>query len=167
MLTLVVGAKGGLGTTSLTLHLVRAARGVGLDLADGQLAARLDRAAWSLARPAFVTAAQRREAIEHVVKRRVTLLWTTECHLVEDEVWGFVRAVADRTAVVADGGIQPPEEVAGLADAVIVVSGDTDVAQYHERRLRERFPEAVVVMLPPTRRELRGAARELAQQVFG
>jgi hypothetical protein len=129
MLVLVVGAKGGLGTTSLAKHLVQAMEGaVGLDLADGQLAAQLERKTWSLAGLAFATGTQRQSAVDRIIKQRITLLWTPECGLAQNDVWSIVRAVADRTLVVADGGIEPLLEAADLADATVTVGADDPVA---------------------------------------
>lgn len=167
MLVLVIGAKGGVGTTTVALHLAREGNGVGLDLADGQLAARLERKTWSLARPTFATAAQRREAVDQVVKRRITLLWTPEVQLAGDTVWSFVGAVTDRIDVIADGGIEPVLEVDVLADVTVIVSTDDPVARYHEQRLKRRFPNASVVTLDNSKRgEAKQAARELAEQIF-
>ena len=171
MLILAIGAKGGLGTTSLVLALAlaRAGDAVGLDLSDGQLAARLGREARLLSRPAFASKAQRRRAVDEVVKRRLTLLWTPECLLKPDAAWGFVRAVADRAVVVADGGIEPPEGIAALADEIVIVSAGPDeesgaadpVVVWHERRLRNRFPD----VLTATNDE--ESVRELAERLFG
>ncbi|MCP3957015.1 MAG: hypothetical protein GY719_04100 [bacterium] len=169
MLILLIGAKGGVGTTSLARCLARDGRGVGLDLSDGQLAARLERRTWSLAGLLFDGNA--RGAVDQIVKRRISLLWSPECKLDPDAVRGMVRAVADRSLVVADGGIEPVEEVAELADVVIVVTAkgaDEDeasrtnslVAQYHVHRLKRRFPEAVVT---PYSREV---AQHLTEQLL-
>lgn len=145
MLILVVGAKGGLGTTSLAVELSKAGRGIALDLTqDRQLATRLERVTWPLSRPTFAGEGQRREALDTCLRRRVTLLWTPECALRSDDAWAFVSALADRTAVVADGGIEPPAEVDALAALTLVVTGDSPVAGWHTRRLKERYPNAVV-----------------------
>jgi nucleoside-diphosphate-sugar epimerase len=168
MLILITGAKGGVGTTSLAQHLVREVRGVGLDLADGQLAARLERPTWSLARPTFATAQARREAIDRVVERRITLLWTPECVLASGDAWAFVGAVADRTVVVADGGIEPSQDAARLAQCKVIVAADGDVARYHTGRLQRRWPDALVLTLElaRSRGETKEAARQLAAQLF-
>ena len=160
MLILVIGAKGGIGATSLAKELVQGGNRVGLDLADGQLAAQLERTTWTLTRVVFSPPRQRRQAIDDVVQRQTTLLWMPECSLVVEDAAGFVRAVTDRVDVVADGGIEPPEEIAALADVVIVVTEDNPVAQYHERKLKERFPGALVT---PYDRE---TAQALAEQLF-
>jgi len=170
MLILVVGAKGGVGTTSLALHLARAGNAVGLDLADGQLAVLLERRTWTLDGLAFTTEGQRRKAIDEVVNRRLTLLWVPECALALEQTWGFVRAVADRCPVVADGGINPPSEIDPLADEVVIVSAeDNPVAQYHEQRLRRRFPDAIAIPLNlgKSRRVIKNTAEDLAGKIFG
>lgn len=169
MLILLIGAKGGLGTTSLALNLVRGQKGIGLDLYDGQLAVRLDRQAWSLARPAFATTGRRREAIEQIVKHRHTLLWTPACRLAGEDTWQFVRGVADRALVVADGGIRPPEDAADVADVILIASADHPVARYHERRLQDCFPQASVVTmdLAKARHETRETARAVAARWLG
>ena len=170
MLVLVMGAKGGLGTTSLARHLVQGMEGaVGLDVYDGQLAAQLERKTWSLAGLAFATSTQRQSAVDRIVKRSITLLWTPECRLAQNNVWSIVRAVADRTPVVADGGIEPLPEVADLADAMVIVSADDPVARYHQNRLKRQFPDAMVVTLDlgQSRHESRDAAPRLSGQLFG
>lgn len=143
---LVVGAKGGVGTTTAALSLIRALRGVGLDAADGTLAARLDRPTYLLAHVALLGRGAFQEAVDHVVRRGITLLWTPECAFLADPVRAFVRAVDERRPVVVDGGIEPPRELAdGWAGTVVIVSiPDHPVAQYHERRLLSRFPGALV-----------------------
>jgi len=169
MLVLVVGAKGGVGTTSVALHLARAGKGIGLDLGDGQLAARLERATWTLADTALlVGAARRQQMVDQAVKRSVSLLWTPACVLVNDDVWEFIRSIVDRTLVVADGGIDPPEDVVQLADVTVIVSAGTEVAQFHTNRLKRRFPQAKVLTLDlgQSRNETREAARELAAQLL-
>ncbi|RLC78853.1 MAG: hypothetical protein DRJ03_24555 [Chloroflexi bacterium] len=171
MFVLVMGAKGGVGTTSVALHLARrAARGIGLDLtADGQLAARLSRPTWTLS-DAALRSAQQQRMVDQVVKQSVSLLWTPVCALPNISVaaWDFVRAVAARATVVADGGIEPLEEAARLADVTVIVSAESDVARYHAQRLGRRFPNAQVLELDlsQSRNETRDAARELAARLF-
>jgi hypothetical protein len=146
MLLLLVGAKGGVGTTAMALELARGAQGIGLDLADGQLAARLGRRTWALVGLAFSTPGRRRVSVEWIIQRRATLLWTPECGLAAGRAWGIVRAVADRALVVADGGIEPPQGASEIADAVLVVTAgeDSAVVRYHVERLERRFPAALV-----------------------
>lgn len=180
MLIYVIGVKGGVGTTSLAQHLARSLNGVGLDLADGQLAARLGRSALRLSRIAFARTARRRRAVDSVVGRRHTMLWSPECRLKPDETLDFIQAVADRTDVVADAGIEQPAssmtngapmDWGTQADVVIVVTGvetdddgnvtgKTPVVKYHERALTQRFPGAMVT---PYSRE---AAQEIAEQLL-
>jgi nucleoside-diphosphate-sugar epimerase len=160
MLILVIGAKGGVGATSLAKELVQGGNTVGLDLTDGQLAAQLERTAWTLTRVVFSSPRQRRQALDEVVRRRITLLWMPECSLAIEDAVGFVRAVTDRVDVVADGGIEPLEEIAALADVVIVVTEENPVAQYHERKLKGRFPDALVIQYD------RETAQELIEQLF-
>ncbi len=161
MLILVIGAKGGVGATALAKELALGGNGVGLDLADGQLAAQLERTAWTLTRVVFSPPGQRRQALDDVVRRLITLLWMPECSLVIEDAVGFVRAVTDRVDVVADGGIEPLEEIAALADVVIVVSEDNPVAQHHERRWKDRFPDALVTQYD------KEMVQELIEQLFG
>lgn len=170
MLVLVMGAKGGVGTTSVAEHLARAGKGIGLDLADGQLAARLERPTWTLA-DAALRSAQQQRIVDQAVKRKVSLLWTPVCAAlpnVNGAVWSFVNAVADRVTVVADGGIEPLDEISHLADVAVIVSAESDVAQFHTNRLKRRFPQAQVLTLDlnQSRAETRDAARELAAELF-
>ena len=157
---LVVGAKGGVGTTQVAYELARASKAVALDLADGQLAARLERTTWSLGRFVFITAAQRREMVEAIVERRCTLLWAVECNLRLESTWTTVRDIASRKPVVIDGGIAPPEEAGQWSEQVVIVSTDNVVARWHEQQLRARYPHAVVVD------GTKEAARALAARLF-
>ncbi|TET49280.1 MAG: hypothetical protein E3J64_09870 [Anaerolineales bacterium] len=166
MLVLVTGAKGGVGTTTMALHLARGEKVVALDLADGQLAARLERATWPLADAAILEGARRRQAVNNAVKRRVTLLWTPECAVAPDKAWSFVRAVADRGALIADGSVDPPTDVDDLVDVAVILSVDNPVGRYHQRRLADRYPGAIVVDSPASRREARAAARDVAARIF-
>lgn len=145
---LVIGAKGGVGTTFIAQCVVRAIRGVGLDAADGSLAARLDRPALDLSHVALLPRAALIDTIDHVVRRRTTLLWTPACSFLAAQVLGLVRAVDERAEVVADGGIEPPPELAsvnGRVRVVIVSATDNPVATWHERRLLHQFPGAYVI----------------------
>ncbi len=158
---LVIGAKGGVGTTLVAAEIAHLADAVGLDLADGQLTARLERPTWALSRLAFAGPAQTRDAINEIVRRRVSLLWTPECALANEKAWAAVRDVGNRCPVVADGGIELPAGAECLAEAVIIVSANDDVARWHERRLLARFPGAFVVA------GTKEAAGELADRLFG
>lgn len=166
MLILLIGAKGGVGVTSLARRLAQDKHGVGLDLSDGRLAALLDRRVWMLDQT-FSTQARQQAAVEEVVANRYTLLWTPACRLAGDGVWAFVRAVANRALVVADGGIGPPSGIDEQADAIIVVSADNPVARYHAERLMETFPRAEVMTLDlsRSRNETRDAARALSSRL--
>ena len=157
---LVIGAKGGVGTTRVAHTLVKAGDAIALDLADGQLAARLERTTWPLAWLAFVTPTQRRSMIETIVQRRFSLAWSPECGLKPAQAWAAVREVAVRRPVIIDGGIEPPDEAAQQADAIIIVSADTDVARWHTRRLSAQYPQATVTL------GTKDAARALAAQLF-
>ena len=179
MLIYVIGVKGGVGTTSLAQDLTRALDGVGLDLADGQLAARLGRSALRLSRVVFARAARRRRAVDSVVGRRHTMLWSPECRLKTDETLDFIQAVADRIDVVADAGIEQPAssmtngaptDWGTQADVVIIVTavetdgdgnvtGKTPVVEYHERALKQRFPGAMVTLYSQE------AAQEIVEQL--
>ena len=157
---LVIGAKGGVGATRVARTLVKAGDAIALDLADGQLAARLERTTWPLAWLAFVTPKQRRSMIETIVQRRFSLVWSPECGLKPAQAWAAVREVAVRRPVIIDGGIEPPDEAAQQADAIIIVSADTDVARWHTRRLSVQYPQATVTL------GTKDAARALAAQMF-
>ncbi len=168
MFVLVMGAKGGVGATSVTLHLARQVGGIGLDLmADRQLSARLGRPTWTLADAALRSGLQR--MVDQVVKRRVSLLWTPVCALdsIGIKAWDFVRAVAARATVVADGGIEPLVEAVRLADVAVIVSADSDAARFHVQRLGRRFPNAHLLELDlsQSRNEARDAVRELAVEL--
>ena len=158
-LILVVGCKGGVGATTVAVELFKAApRGVPLDLADGQMIARLDKAAWLLS--TIVFEANQQPWIERVVKKRPALFWTPECALAESG-WSFVRALADRLVVVADGGLSPPEGLVELAETCLIVTAEDDAAHYHTRRLQKLIPHALLVS------GAREAARDLAAQWWG
>jgi len=162
MLILLVGAKGGVGTTGLALQLVRQTRGVGLDLYDGRLAARLDRETWGLSDLARLSRLRRERGLDQAVKRRVALLWTPACEALADDVWPTVRGLVARTTVIADGGLDPPRHASELADRIVIVSSEDAIAQWHATRLARRHPGAMVVTLDLIRLgEAKRAAREL------
>ena len=76
---LVVGAKGGVGTTTVAHELTRVGKTLAVDAADGALAARLGRATWNLTHEIYAaTGAWRAKLIEQALKKRVTLLFTVE-----------------------------------------------------------------------------------------
>jgi hypothetical protein len=158
---LVIGAKGSVGATTFAAELVGLADAIGLDLADGQLAGRLDRATWTLSPMAYATPAARRDFVDRVVRRRMALLWTPECALSGDKVWSAVRDVDNRVPVIADAGIEPPPGAPAVARAVVIVTADLDVARWHTRRLQARFPGAIVV------EATKEAALEVADRLLG
>jgi len=157
---LVIGAKGGVGATRVARTLVKAGDAIALDLADGQLAARLERTTWPLAWLAFVTPTQRRTMIETIVQRCLSLVWSPECSLNPVQAWAAVREVDVRRPVVIDGGITPPTEAAQQADTIIIVSAETDLARWHTRRMSAQYPQATVTL------GTKDAARALAAQMF-
>ena len=153
---LVVGSKGGVGATQVALELARQSAAIGLDLADGQLAAQLSRASWVLGAELYqVGARQRAQFIETILKRRITLLWTPVCGAL-DATWAFVQAIDRRQPVVIDGGLEPPANLDPLVSAVLIVTQDNAIARWHEARLRVRFPRSEVIA------GTREAAREWA-----
>jgi hypothetical protein len=163
MIWLVVGTKGGVGTTTLARELVQSGQTLAVDLADGELAAQLERPTWMLNYDLYnapVNGIWRSQLIEAALKRSITLLWQPECG--DSEVqWSFVRDLANRRTVVLDGGITPPAGIDWLAKQVVIVSQNNAVARWHEARLRVRYPEAQVVDIGT-----RQAAREVAAQLF-
>jgi hypothetical protein len=118
---------------------------------------------------AFSAGQQRQRAVDRVVKQRISLLWTPECNLAGESAWEIARAVADRSTLVADGGIgeDPTPQASGIADVIVIVGNSSNVSRYHEARLQERYPGAIVVGLDlnQSRHETRDAARELAAQL--
>ena len=163
MIWLVVGAKGGVGTTALARELVRTGQTLAVDLADGELAAQLERPTWLLNYDLYnapVNGIWRSQLIEAALKRSITLMWRPDCG--DSEVqWSFVCDLANRRTLVLDGGITPPVGIDPLASQVVIVSQDNAVARWHETRLRVRYPEAQVVDIGT-----RQAAREWAAKQF-
>ena len=163
-LVLIIGSKGGVGTTSVARHLARQVRGLGLDLDDGSLAMQLDRQVWALYELAQMSRLRRDKALAQAVKKRITLLWTPECEALAGDVWPAVRALADRTTVVADGGLDPPPQAGQMADRVFIISNDDTVARWHAEKLAGRHPGATVVTVDLSQRgETKRVARELAE----
>ena len=155
---LVVGAKGGVGTTRVALELARQSAAIALDLADGQLAAQLGRPSWMLGAELYqVGSSQRAQFIETILKRRITLVWTPVCGA-PDATWTFVQAIDQRQPVVIDGGLEPPANLDPLLTVVLIVTQDNAMARWHEAQLRARFPRAHVIA------GTREAAREWAAQ---
>ena len=162
---LVVGAKGGVGTTTVAQELTRAGKTLAVDAADGALAARLGRATWNLTHEIYAaTGAWRAKLIEQSLKKRVTLLFTVENLVTGSEAaapWEFVRDVARRGPVVIDSGVEPLAEVDDLVTQVVIVTQpDNPLAQWHVAQLQQRYPGARVIA------GTRQAAVELAGQLF-
>lgn len=157
---LIVGVKGGVGTTLVALELARCGQAVALDLADGQFAARLERPTWPLGSLVFVHPGRRRSLIEAILTRSIALVWSTDCNAAPDLAWSIVTDIDHRQPVVIDGGIEPSAGVEQCVDRVILVKADDALARWHETRLKVRFPRAQVVA------GQRQAARELAVQIF-
>lgn len=157
---LVIGAKGGVGTTSVAYELVRASQAIGLDRSDGQLLARLERTTWPLAWLTYAAPAQRRKMVETIIQRRFSLMWSVECNVISDSAWAVVRDIANRRPVVIDGGIALLDDAAQWSEHIVIVSEDNEVARWHERRLLGRYPRASVI------EGTREAARTLAAQLF-
>ena len=162
MLILTIGAKGGLGTTTLARHLGRYAGAVPLDAADGRLAAEAGATVLDLSAVPQWTPGRRSRAAEHVIRTRQPLLWTPACRVWEAHVAAFVQEVATAAHVVADGGIAPPLPLVELAAVLLIVSADDPVAQWHEQRLKAQWPSARAVV-----GDLKAAAHALAEQTLG
>ena len=161
---LVVGAKGGVGTTTVAQEVIRTGKALAVDTAGGSLAASLERATWHLTRDLYAaTGMWRATLIEKVLQKRITLLWTAE-HAASADAgapWELVRDLARRGPVVIDGGIEPPAALDSLITQVVIVTqADNSLAQWHVARLQQRFPAALVST------GTRQAARELAGQLI-
>jgi hypothetical protein len=165
MLLLVVGAKGGLGATTLVRLLCRQAEAVPLDAADGRLAVDLSTPGASvldLADTPQWTVARHSQMADQVVRTRQPLLWSRACGVWPDQVATFVADVAALTVVVADGGIAPPPDLVKLASLVLIVSADDPVARWHEQRLKAQWPASLAVV-----GDLKAAAQAIAAQTLG
>jgi hypothetical protein len=165
MLLLVVGAKGGLGVTTLARLLCRQAGAVPLDAADGRLAADLSAPGSSvldLADSPQWTVARRSQMADQVARTRQPLLWSRACAVWPEQVAAFVADVAALTPIVADGGIDPPPDLVRLASLVLIVSADDPVARRHEQRLKAQWPAALAVV-----GDLKAAAQAIATQTLG
>ena len=168
MIVLVIGAKGGVGTTRVALELAQCAPrdygrrtgAVSIDLADGQLAAQRGQTTWALMNLAFGTGAQIQSAREMIVQQSLTLLWSIDCNLVTEPLQNNVRAVGYRCLVVIDGGLEVPSGLEVVADEILIVSAEDEVARWHERRLQQRYPHARVL------EGTRAAAQAIAAQLF-
>jgi hypothetical protein len=165
MLILVVGAKGGLGTTTLAQHLCRQANAVPLDTADGTLALQMagpGAPVLDLSQTAQWTASRRGRAVEQAVETQQPLLWTPVCTVWRTPVMSFVWDAAALGHVIADGGIAPPPALADAASLILIVSADTPVAQWHERRLKQQWPQAHAIL-----GDLKAAAQAIAEETLG
>jgi len=165
MLILVVGAKGGIGTTTLAQHLCWQANAVPLDAADGALAFQMagpGAPVLDLIRIVHWTADQRGRAVEQAVDTRQPLLWTPACTVWRAPVMAFVWDAAALGHVIADGGITPPPALVDVASLLLIVSADTPVAQWHERRLKQQWPKAHAVL-----GDIKAAAQAIAEETLG
>ena len=163
---LIVGAKGGVGTTLVAQELSRVGKTLAVDAADGALATRLGRPTWNLTYEIMAATGEwRATLIEQALKKRVTLLWTPENGAVE-AACEFVCDLARRGPVVIDGGLEPPVAVDALVappaatQVVIVTQLGNSLAQWHVAHLQQRYPAALVSA------GTRQAARELVDQLF-
>ncbi|HOU12805.1 MAG TPA: hypothetical protein PKZ84_06785 [Anaerolineae bacterium] len=165
MLILVVGAKGGIGTTTLAQYLCRQASAVPLDAADGTLA--LDMTGpgapvLDLGLTAQWTVSRRGYAVEQAVETRQPLLWTPACAVWRTPVMAFVWNATLLGNIIADGGTTPPPALVDAASLVLIVSADNPVAQWHERRLKQQWPQAHAVL-----GDLKAAAQVIAEETLG
>jgi hypothetical protein len=168
MIVLVIGVKGGVGTTRVALELAQGAPrdfgrrtgAVSVDLADGQFAAQRGQTTWALMNLAFGNGVQIQSALEMIVRQSLTLLWSIDCNLVTGPLQNNLRAVGNRSPVVMDGGLEVPGGLEVVADEILIVSAENEVARWHERRLCQRYPHARVI------EGTREAARSVAAQLF-
>ncbi len=165
MLLLAVGAKGGLGTTTLARWLCRKTGAVPLDAADGRLASDLSMPGSSVLDLADVpqwTALRRSQMVDRIVATRRPLVWTPACGVWPAQVGAFVEEMAAVAVVVADGGIAPPALLAGLATRTLIVSANDPLSRWHEQRLKAQWPEALAVV-----GDLKAAAQAIAEETLG
>lgn len=165
MLILVIGAKGGVGTTTLVQHLCRYAGAVPLDAADGKLAVEMTRPGapvLDLSLTAQWTLSRRSYAVEQVVETAQPLLWTPACSVWHAPIVAFVHDIAVLGHIVTDGGLAPPAALVDVASFILIVSADNPVAQWHEQRLKQQWPQARAVV-----GDLKAAAQAIAEQVMG
>ena len=165
MLILVVGAKGGLGATTLVQHLCRQANAIPLDAADGTLALQMagpGAPVLDLIGIVQWTSDQRGHAVEYAVETRQPLLWSAACTVWRAPVMAFVWDTAALGHVIADGGTTPPPALVDLASLVLIVSADNPVAQWHEQRLKQQWPQAHAVV-----GDLKAAAQVIAEETLG
>jgi len=162
MLVLIIGTVGGVGTTTLATTLLRqGVPAIGLDLADGMLAARTERRVFPLEQAVF-SRENPLVQINRIMARQPVLVWTPGCATDPGRVWNFVRDLAERIPIIADGGLEPPAGVWDLASHAFAVSRKDDpVAAWHEQRLRQAHPGLHVVT-----GALQAAGDAIAAQAF-
>jgi hypothetical protein len=142
---LVMGAKGGVGTTRTALELIRTGNAIAVDLADGRLAAQLERATLHLATLGYASAFEQRLMVDEIIRKGTPLIWTETSPLVSAKIWPALSAIALRRPVVIDGGLEPPIDLKPWLQQVIIVSAATDLARQHEQHLVQIFPHAIVI----------------------
>ncbi len=164
MLLLIVGAKGGVGATTLAYHISQyLERAVRIDAADGALAARLGGRVLDLSQVGQWPPGEHVQQAERAAQQGQTYLYTRACHAFPVQVTAYLQMLKVLGVVVVDGGLAPPEGLAELADVVLVVSRDQDpVAAWHEQRLKAHWPNARIVV-----GDLKAAAQGLGAQYFG
>ena len=162
MLVLIVGTVGGAGTTTLATTLLRqGVPAIGLDLADGMLAGRIERRVFPLEQAVF-SRENPLVQINRIIARQPALVWTPGCATDPGRVWNFVRDLAERIPIIADGGLEPPAGVWDLTShAFAVTRKDDPVAAWHEQQLRQAHPGLHVVT-----GALQAAGSAIAEQVF-
>ena len=167
MLILVVGAKGGTGTTTFVKTLVSSARLIGLDAADGALAGWLERPRYALKDVVGWGEQRLAERARRLARQRPVLLWDVVCDVFPQPPM-LLQMVARLGTVVIDGGIEPSPVLWKLADRALIISLDDPAALYHEDCLKRRWREvhggskATAVV-----GNVEDAARALARKWFG
>ncbi len=162
MLLLSIGAKGGLGTTTLAYQISQCAGALPLDAADGQLLRWVGGAGLDLSAVPQWTASRRSRAVEHLIRTRPALLWTPACNVWAAAVAAFVRDLAAVGHVSVDGGLAPPAPLVDLATVILIVSSDDPVARWHEQRLKQQWPQARALV-----GDVQAAAPALVEQLLG
>jgi hypothetical protein len=100
---------------------------------------------------------------ERIARGGQTLLWTPPCAVWAETVWELVEQVENLGHVVADVGLDPPRGIERLVDLPLIVSRDGDrLAEWHERRLKGRWPGARAVV-----GDLKAAAAAVAEEALG
>ena len=167
MLILVVGAKGGTGTTTFVKTLVSSARLIGLDAADGALAGQLRRPRYALQDVVGWGEQRLAEQARRLARQRPTLLWDVVCD-VYPQPPKLLQMVARLATVVIDGGIEPSPVLMKSADQALIISLDDPAALYHEACLKARWKEAHGGLeAKAIVGNVEDAARALAREWFG